>query len=182
MDHPTTGLRAGTVGSRALLIYVALEIDSGEGGSHMRLLDINEADDNLLVAEGLLELDILDVKTILDVDLDSILDIIQLALLDGSAIISAASHHHSDAQKIALPFSDTPLINRDMDFPEQDGSSQRRSSLGMRGRRASSLIENGHSAIPHSEVDAAEVYKHIEEGKSLWRNGHALGGLLNHPN
>lgn len=32
----------------------------------------------------------------------------------------------------------------------------------MRGRRASSLIENGHSAIPHREVDPAEFYKHIE--------------------
>ena len=34
----------------------------------------------------------------------------------------------------------------------------------MRGRRASSLIDNGHSAIPHKEVDASEFYKHIEEG------------------
>jgi kinetochore protein Mis13/DSN1 len=67
-------------------------------------------------------------------------------------------------QKIALPFSDTPVINRNKDFRKKGGSSQRRSSLGMRGRRASSLIENGHSAIPHREVDAAEFYKHIEDG------------------
>ncbi|OIW31485.1 hypothetical protein CONLIGDRAFT_652550 [Coniochaeta ligniaria NRRL 30616] len=73
-------------------------------------------------------------------------------------------HHHPEAQKIALPFSDTPVINRNKDFRKKGGSSQRRSSLGMRGRRASSLIENGHSAIPHREVDAAEFYKHIEEG------------------
>ena len=32
----------------------------------------------------------------------------------------------------------------------------------MRGRRASSLIDNGHSALPHREVDAAEFFKHIE--------------------
>ena len=32
----------------------------------------------------------------------------------------------------------------------------------MRGRRASSLIENGHNALPHREVDPAEFYKHIE--------------------
>lgn len=32
----------------------------------------------------------------------------------------------------------------------------------MRGRRASSLIDNGHSALPHREVDSAEFYKHIE--------------------
>jgi kinetochore protein Mis13/DSN1 len=73
-------------------------------------------------------------------------------------------HDHSGSQKIALPFSDTPVINRNKDFRKKGGSSQRRSSLGMRGRRASSLIENGHSAIPHREVDASEFYKHIEEG------------------
>jgi kinetochore protein Mis13/DSN1 len=67
-------------------------------------------------------------------------------------------------QKIALPFSDTPVINRNKDFRKKGGSSQRRSSLGMRGRRASSLIENGHSAIPHREVDASDFYKHIEDG------------------
>ncbi len=31
----------------------------------------------------------------------------------------------------------------------------------MRGRRASSLIDNGHSALPHREVDPAEFYKYI---------------------
>ncbi|KIN05773.1 hypothetical protein OIDMADRAFT_112078 [Oidiodendron maius Zn] len=44
------------------------------------------------------------------------------------------------------------------------GNVTRRSSLGMRGRRASSLIENGHSAIPHREVESSEFYKHIEAG------------------
>ncbi|KAJ9156411.1 Kinetochore protein mis13 [Pleurostoma richardsiae] len=64
------------------------------------------------------------------------------------------------AQKIALPFSDTPIMNRNKEFRKKAGGS-RRSSLGMRGRRASSLIENGHNAIPHREVDPAEFYKHI---------------------
>ncbi len=68
-------------------------------------------------------------------------------------------------QQIVLPFADTPIINRNKELRKKGG--QRRSSLGMRGRRASSLIENGHSAIPHREVDAAEFYKHIEaEGLS----------------
>jgi kinetochore protein Mis13/DSN1 len=66
----------------------------------------------------------------------------------------------SEAKKIALPFSDTPIINRNKEMRKKTGN--RRSSLGMRGRRASSLIESGHSAIPHREVDAAEFYKHIE--------------------
>jgi kinetochore protein Mis13/DSN1 len=71
----------------------------------------------------------------------------------------------SDSKKIALPFSDTPIINRNKEMRRKTGG--RRSSLGMRGRRASSLIDNGHSAIPHREVDASDFYKHIEaEGLS----------------
>jgi kinetochore protein Mis13/DSN1 len=68
---------------------------------------------------------------------------------------------NSSSQKIALPFSDTPIINRNKELRKKGGG-QRRSSLGMRGRRASSLIENGHSAIPHRDVDPSEFYKHIE--------------------
>ncbi|KAK8081617.1 hypothetical protein PG996_000398 [Apiospora saccharicola] len=71
----------------------------------------------------------------------------------------------SDTKKIALPFSDTPIINRNKDMRRKTGA--RRSSLGMRGRRASSLIDSGHSAIPHREVGPSEFYKHIEaEGLS----------------
>ncbi|GAP84576.2 putative kinetochore protein mis13 [Rosellinia necatrix] len=66
----------------------------------------------------------------------------------------------SEAKKIALPFSDTPVINRNKEMRKKTGN--RRSSVGMRGRRASSLINSGHSAIPHREVDASEFYKHIE--------------------
>lgn len=68
-----------------------------------------------------------------------------------------------DSRQIALPFSDTPIINRNKEMRKKGGASgARRSSLGMRGRRASSLIDNGHSAIPHREVDPSEFYKHIE--------------------
>ncbi|KAK3351383.1 Mis12-Mtw1 protein family-domain-containing protein [Neurospora tetraspora] len=74
----------------------------------------------------------------------------------------------SEPQQIVLPLSDTPIINRNKEMRKKGGASgSRRSSLGMRGRRASSLIENGHSAIPHREVDPSEFYKHIEaEGLS----------------
>lgn len=73
-----------------------------------------------------------------------------------------------ESQQIALPFSDTPIINRNKELRKKGGASgSRRSSLGMRGRRASSLIDNGHNALPHREVDPAEFYKHIEaEGLS----------------
>ncbi|CAH0053082.1 unnamed protein product [Clonostachys solani] len=64
--------------------------------------------------------------------------------------------------QITLPMSDTPIINRNKEMRKK--GSNRRSSLGSRGRRASSLIESGQTAIPHREVNPAEFYKHIEEG------------------
>ncbi|KYK60396.1 hypothetical protein DCS_01533 [Drechmeria coniospora] len=62
--------------------------------------------------------------------------------------------------KISLPMSDTPIISRNKDMRKK-GNSNRRSSLGSRGRRASSLIESGQTAIPHREVDPTAFYKHI---------------------
>lgn len=88
-----------------------------------------------------------------------------------------------DATKIALPFADTPVIRRNKEMRKGADTGHRRSSLGMRGRRASSLIDGGKSngrrwisdivedwgpvadgreALPHDEVDIAEFYKHIE--------------------
>ncbi|KAG7000243.1 Kinetochore protein mis13 [Fusarium oxysporum f. sp. conglutinans] len=63
---------------------------------------------------------------------------------------------------IALPMSDTPIINRNKEMRKKGGNSNRRSSLGNRGRRASSLIESGQTTIPHREVNPADFYKHIE--------------------
>ncbi|KAK7570855.1 hypothetical protein V3481_018950 [Fusarium oxysporum f. sp. vasinfectum] len=63
---------------------------------------------------------------------------------------------------IALPMSDTPIINRNKEMRKKGGNSNWRSSLGNRGRRASSLIESGQTAIPHREVNSADFYKHIE--------------------
>ena len=48
-----------------------------------------------------------------------------------------------DATKIALPFADTPRIQRNKDMRKTQAA--RRSSLGLRGRRASSLIDAGKS-------------------------------------
>ncbi|KFA52025.1 hypothetical protein S40293_02966 [Stachybotrys chartarum IBT 40293] len=66
-----------------------------------------------------------------------------------------------ESAKIALPMSDTPIINRNKEMRKK-GNTNRRSSLGSRGRRASSLIESGQSAIPHREVDTTHFFKHIE--------------------
>ncbi|PHH84692.1 hypothetical protein CDD83_1539 [Cordyceps sp. RAO-2017] len=73
-------------------------------------------------------------------------------------------HHQAppvESAKIALPMSDTPIINRNKEM-RRKGTSSRRSSLGSRGRRASSLIDSGQAATPHREVDSAEFYKHVE--------------------
>ncbi|KAG5945256.1 hypothetical protein E4U60_005375 [Claviceps pazoutovae] len=68
-----------------------------------------------------------------------------------------------ESSKISLPMNDTPIINRNKEMRKKGGKSNRRSSLGSRGRRASSLIDNGQTAIPHREVEAREFYKHIAE-------------------
>jgi kinetochore protein Mis13/DSN1 len=94
------------------------------------------------------------------------------------------NEEHS-ATKIALPFADTPVIRKNKAMREGKGEKgDRRSSLGLRGRRASSLIDSGNSngeyterwrldleqalmktlALPHSEVEVADFYKHIESG------------------
>lgn len=69
-------------------------------------------------------------------------------------------------KKIALPFADTPIIRRNKEMRKKASGEQghRRSSTGMRGRRASSLIESGQSnAEPHNDVEIQDFYKHIEQ-------------------
>lgn len=51
-------------------------------------------------------------------------------------------HGPSDGTKVVLPVSDTPIIRRNQQL-RQKGQGNRRSSVGMRGRRASSLMDNG---------------------------------------
>ncbi|KAK4992218.1 hypothetical protein LTR66_006331 [Elasticomyces elasticus] len=47
--------------------------------------------------------------------------------------------------KIPLPFADTPIIRRNKEMRKTSAEQHRRSSSGMRGRRASSLIDKGES-------------------------------------
>jgi kinetochore protein Mis13/DSN1 len=81
--------------------------------------------------------------------------------------------------KIALPISDTPVMRKNKDMRQAGGGGRRRSSLGMRGRRASSLMDDGYLgeftessvdvedllmwaiAVPHATVEHEEFYKHI---------------------
>ncbi|KAF1823753.1 uncharacterized protein K489DRAFT_379747 [Dissoconium aciculare CBS 342.82] len=64
--------------------------------------------------------------------------------------------------RIMLPFADTPIIRKNRAMRKASAENHRRSSSGMRGRRASSLIDEGRGhALPHSEVPTSEFYKHI---------------------
>lgn len=93
---------------------------------------------------------------------------------DGFTTIDIAKsviQDHAKSKKqpttVPLPLSDTPVINRNKEFRNKSREGNRRSSLGLRGRRASSLIDNGQSAIPHQEVEMTDFYKYIEaEGLS----------------
>ncbi|KAJ5475630.1 hypothetical protein N7539_007917 [Penicillium diatomitis] len=77
--------------------------------------------------------------------------------------------YHSPAQppvgvKVSLPTADTPVIQRNKEFRGAKSKGGRRSSLQMRGRRASDLIDSGTSnALPHREVSTADFYKHIAD-------------------
>lgn len=64
------------------------------------------------------------------------------------------------SQQISLPLSDTPIIRKNQEMRKKK-SGVRRSSLGNRGKRASS-IGNGFVAVPHSAVNPKEFYKHLD--------------------
>ena len=59
------------------------------------------------------------------------------------------SKKRDGATKIMLPFADTPVINRNKEMRKASKDGHRRSSTGLRGRRASSLIDSGMSNGKH---------------------------------
>lgn len=60
-----------------------------------------------------------------------------------SATTPAPAPEDDKTTKIALPFADTPIIKRNKEMRKASADTNRRSSSGMRGRRASSLIDEG---------------------------------------
>jgi hypothetical protein len=54
-------------------------------------------------------------------------------------------HKKRGPAKIPLPFGETPVLRRNKEMRKLSAEKSRRSSSGMRGRRASSLIEAGSS-------------------------------------
>ncbi|KAF1957769.1 hypothetical protein CC80DRAFT_469728 [Byssothecium circinans] len=78
--------------------------------------------------------------------------------------LHVAKKRDGGATKIMLPFADTPVITRNKEMRKGSKDGHRRSSTGLRGRRASSLIDSGMSnALPHSEVEVRDFYKYIEQ-------------------
>jgi kinetochore protein Mis13/DSN1 len=104
--------------------------------------------------------------------------------------LQVAKKRDPNAQRIMLPFADTPVITRNKEMRKGNKDGHRRSSTGLRGRRASSLIDSGQSngeyrrcescknlgsihavvafvnsfiALPHSEVEVRDFYKYIEQ-------------------
>jgi kinetochore protein Mis13/DSN1 len=59
--------------------------------------------------------------------------------------LNVAKKRDPNAQRIMLPFADTPVINRNKEMRKGSKDGHRRSSTGLRGRRASSLIDSGMS-------------------------------------
>jgi kinetochore protein Mis13/DSN1 len=59
--------------------------------------------------------------------------------------INAAKERDPNAKRIMLPFADTPVITRNKEMRKGNKDGHRRSSTGLRGRRASSLIDSGMS-------------------------------------
>ncbi|KAG9613201.1 P-loop containing nucleoside triphosphate hydrolase protein, partial [Aureobasidium melanogenum] len=86
---------------------------------------------------------------------------------DGSPALDQGEltiHKKRGPAKIPLPFGETPVLRRNKEMRKLSAEKSRRSSSGMRGRRASSLIEAGSSrAVPHSQVETNEFYKHISQ-------------------
>ena len=85
----------------------------------------------------------------------------------------------SSGSKIVIPTSDTPINRKNAKYRKAGGGA-RRSSVTMRGRRASSMMSDGivgtpepfpykqpeysQSPVkPHPELDATEFYKHINQ-------------------
>jgi kinetochore protein Mis13/DSN1 len=59
--------------------------------------------------------------------------------------LHVAKKRNGGATKIMLPFADTPVITRNKEMRKASKDGHRRSSTGLRGRRASSLIDSGMS-------------------------------------
>jgi kinetochore protein Mis13/DSN1 len=70
--------------------------------------------------------------------------------------LHVAKKRDVNAQRIMLPFADTPVITRNKEMRKGSKEGHRRSSTGLRGRRASSLIDSGMSNGEFVHTEAAD--------------------------
>ena len=70
-------------------------------------------------------------------------------------------HKKRGPAKIPLPFGETPVLRRNKEMRKMSAEKSRRSSSGMRGRRASSLIEAGSSR--GMWISPFSISKHIPQ-------------------
>lgn len=70
--------------------------------------------------------------------------------------LTVAKKRDPNAQRIMLPFADTPVITRNKEMRKGSKEGHRRSSTGLRGRRASSLIDSGMSNGKFRTIHAAD--------------------------
>ncbi|KAK5170452.1 uncharacterized protein LTR77_005040 [Saxophila tyrrhenica] len=81
--------------------------------------------------------------------------------------------------RIQLPFADTPVIKRNKEMRKSSAEGHRRSSSGMRGKRASSLIDEGRGngelstilSEPLSQMDSLLPRSHTLPTRSTLSNG-----------
>ncbi|TIA38018.1 hypothetical protein D6C78_04309 [Aureobasidium pullulans] len=66
-------------------------------------------------------------------------------------------HKKRGPAKIPLPFGETPVLRRNKEMRKLSAEKSRRSSSGMRGRRASSLIEAGSSRVGYIDFNIEEA-------------------------
>lgn len=84
--------------------------------------------------------------------------------------LQTAKKRDPNAQRIMLPFADTPVITRNKEMRKGNKDGHRRSSTGLRGRRASSLIDSGQSNGEFGQI-AHATCACISEciGQRVWR-------------
>ncbi|KAI9105965.1 Mis12-Mtw1 protein family-domain-containing protein [Phlyctochytrium arcticum] len=73
--------------------------------------------------------------------------------------IARSADQHLKDFTVNIPVRDTPAINRNRALRSSDG--RRRSSLGMRGKRASSN-RSGVCQPPHDSINPSNFYRHID--------------------
>lgn len=72
-----------------------------------------------------------------------------------------AAEEEEKTTLIALPFADTPIIKRNKEMRKASADTNRRSSSGMRGKRASSLIDEGRGNGECLKLTIESVSRHV---------------------